>query len=167
MAEVTFKGDTVHTVGELPAVGQQAPDFELLGVDLAPLRLSDLRGKRVVLSIFPSIDTGVCAQSVRAFNQRAAESGADEIVCASMDLPFACKRFCAAEGIEQVRCGSAFRSPDFASAYGVRLEDGPLAGLLARAVLVIDGEGVVQHAQLVGEITEEPDYDAALGVLKD
>jgi thiol peroxidase len=138
MATVSFKGTPVHTAGELPKVGKPAPDFELVASDLSTVRLTDFRGQALVISIFPSIDTGVCAQSTRRFNERAGEGA--QVLCVSMDLPFAFKRFCAAEGIEHVRSGSAFRSKQFAERYGVRLEDGPLAGLLARAVLVVDAD---------------------------
>jgi len=164
MATTAFKGTTVTTVGELPAVGTQAPDFDLVGADLSPVTSADLRGRRVVLNIFPSIDTGVCAQSVRTFNEKAAGLEGTTVVCVSADLPFAAKRFCAAEGIENVTTGSTFRG-SFGANYGVTMVDGPLAGLLARSVVVVDADGKVVHTQLVDEITTEPDYDAALSAL--
>ena len=165
MAQITFKGDPVHTVGDVPASGSDAPDFELVKNDLSTITLGSLAGKRVVLNIFPSIDTGVCAKSVRTFNEKAAGLDNTEVVCVSLDLPFAQSRFCGAEGIEQVTTASAFRNASFGSAYGVTLTDGPLAGLFGRAVVVLDGDGKVLHSQLVGEITEEPDYDAAIAAL--
>jgi thiol peroxidase len=164
MANVTLRGNPFSTSGDLPAVGSSAPDFSLVARDLSEVSSETLAGKNVVLNIFPSVDTPTCAQSVRTFNERAADMDDTVVVCVSEDLPFAAGRFCGAEGIENVQTGSGFRS-DFAQAYGVRLEDGPLAGLMARAVVVIDGEGVVQHSQLVGEIADEPDYDAALDAL--
>lgn len=161
MATTLFKGTPVHTVGELPAVGAQAPAFTLTGRDLAPIGLADLAGRTVVLNIFPSLDTGVCAQSVRRFNEAAAGLADTTVLAVSADLPFAAGRFCSAEGIEQVVPGSVFRS-DFGTAYGVELADGPMQGLLARAVVVVDPEGTVVHTELVPDISSEPDYDAAL-----
>ena len=166
MAQIFFQDIPVNTAGELPAVGTQAPDFSLVGGDLKEIHLSDYRGKRVVLNIFPSIDTGVCAASVRRFNKDANELPDTVVLCVSEDLPFAAARFCAAEGLENVIPASAFRSPEFAKDYGVMMIDGPLKGLLARAVVVIDGSGKVIYRQLVEQITEEPDYAAALSVLK-
>lgn len=165
MAEVAFKGSPVHTGGELPPAGSEAPEFTLVKNDLSDVSASQLRGQRVVLNIFPSIDTGVCAASVRAFNEKAAGLDNTTVLCVSVDLPFAQGRFCAAEGIENVVPASAFRS-DFGSVYGVTIADGPLAGLLARAVVVIDETGKVLYTELVPEITQEPDYDAALAALK-
>ena len=164
MAETKFKGTTVNTVGDLPAEGAAAPDFTLTGSDLADVKLSDYAGRRVVLNIFPSIDTGVCATSVRKFNELASSLDNTTVVCASADLPFALGRFCAAEGIENVVVGSAFRT-DFGEAYGVTLLDSPLAGVLARSVVVIDEAGLVIHTELVPEITTEPDYEAAIAAL--
>lgn len=164
MADTLFKGTPVHTVGDLPAVGQTAPAFTLTGRDLSEVTLAEQAGRRVVLNIFPSIDTGVCATSVRRFNELAAGLENTTVVCASADLPFALGRFCGAEGIDDVVVGSTFRS-DFATAYGTKLVDGPLAGLNARAVVVIDTSGVVLYTELVPEITQEPDYDAALAAL--
>ncbi len=164
MAHVTLRGNPFSTSGELPAVGSSAPDFSLVGSDLSEIKAGSLSGKNVVLNIFPSIDTPTCATSVRTFNERAADRDDTVVLCVSEDLPFAARRFCGAEGIENVTTGSAFRST-FAADYGVRLEDGPLAGLTARSVVVLDAAGKVLHTQLVVEITDEPDYDAALAAL--
>lgn len=164
MAEITLGGSPVTTVGTLPAVGSAAPDFTLVGGDLSELSLSDYRGKRVVLNIFPSLDTGICATSVRTFNQRAAGLDNTVVVCVSADLPFAHERFCAAEGIDQVVTGSTFRST-FGQDYGVTMADGPLAGVLSRSVVVIDEAGSVIYTEQVPEIKTEPDYDAALAAL--
>jgi thiol peroxidase len=165
MAQVTLGGNPVHTVGELPAVGSVAPDFTLTSNGLTDLTLSDFAGKRLVLNIFPSIDTATCATSVRTFNTRAAEAPNTAIVCISADLPFAQRRFCGAEGIEYVQTASTFRHADFGDTYGVRLIDSAMSGLLARSVVVIDTDGMVIHSELVGEIAHEPNYDAALAVL--
>lgn len=162
---VYFQGAAVHTAGLMPAVGTMAPDFTAVGGDLAEVRLSDFKGRRVVLNIFPSLDTSVCATSVRKFNVRAAGLDNVQVLAVSMDLPFAQGRFCAAEGIANVRPLSLFRSADFVSRYGLVMADGPLAGLTARAVIVVDEDGKIIYGQLVSEITEEPDYDAALAVL--
>ena len=164
MARVTLRGNPFSTNGELPAVGAAAPSFSLVGRDLSEITNESLSGKKVVLNIFPSIDTPTCAQSVRTFNERAAELDNTVVLCVSEDLPFAAGRFCGAEGIENVATGSAFRS-GFAADYGVHLEEGPLAGLMARAVVVVDEDGRVTYTQLVDEIGDEPDYDAALDAL--
>lgn len=160
MATVTFSSDPVHTIGELPGVGSAAPAFELVGTDLSPVTSAELAGRTVLLNIFPSVDTGVCAASVRRFNQIAEELQDTTVVCVSRDLPFAQDRFCGAQGIENVTVASAFRS-DFGQDYGIELQDGPLAGLLARAVVVIDPQGTVTYTELVPEIGQEPDYDGA------
>lgn len=165
MAETALRGNPVHTNGELPEIGGEAPAFTLTGADLAPIDSSDLSGSRVVLNIFPSLDTSTCATSVRTFNERAAGLDNTAVICVSADLPFAAARFCGAEGIDNVRTGSTFRNPEFLDDYGVRMVDGPLAGLCARAVVVFDESGSVVHRQLVPEISQEPDYDAALGAL--
>lgn len=165
MATITLKGTPVTTVGDLPAVGTEAPDAVLTGVNLADGPLSQLRGKWVVLNIFPSIDTPTCAASVRQFNEAAGSLLGVAVVCVSADLPFAHKRFCGAEGVERVASMSTFRHAEFGERYGVTMLDGPLKGLLARAVVVIDASGVVRHAELVSEIADEPDYAAALAVL--
>ncbi len=165
MAQITLRGNPIHTSGDLPKPGAQAPAFALTKADLAEASAADFKGKRVVLNIFPSIDTPTCATSVRTFNKLAAGKGNTTVLCISADLPFAAKRFCAAEGLENVVPASTFRSPEFGAAYGLALVDGPLKGLLARAVVVLDGEGKVLHTQLVPEIAQEPDYDSALAVL--
>lgn len=164
MAEISFRGNPIHTSGELPAVGSPAPAFELTGSDLAAVTAGDFAGKKLVLNIFPSIDTGVCAQSVRTFNERAAGLDDTTVLNVSADLPFAQARFCGAEGIENVVSASTFRS-DFGSAYGVTMIDGPLAGLLSRAVVVVDADGKVAYTEQVPEIGQEPDYDGALAAL--
>lgn len=164
MATVTLGGNPVNTVGDLPAVGSSAPSFTLAGADLSDVTAASFGGKKVVLNIFPSIDTPTCASSVRTFNERVAGRDDAVVLCVSQDLPMAQARFCGAEGIENVTTGSAFRS-DFGEAYGVQLAEGKLAGLLARAVVVLDESGTVVHSQLVPEIAQEPDYDAALGAL--
>ncbi|OBK22312.1 thiol peroxidase [Mycobacterium asiaticum] len=164
MAQITLRGNAINTVGELPAVGSPAPAFTLTGGDLGPVSKDQFAGKAVLLNIFPSVDTPVCATSVRTFNERVAGTGA-AVVCVSKDLPFAQKRFCGAEGIENVNVASAFRD-SFGEDYGVTIADGPMAGLLARAVVVIGPDGNVAHTELVPEIAQEPDYDAALGALQ-
>ncbi|GAB47465.1 thiol peroxidase [Mobilicoccus pelagius] len=164
MATTALKGNPVQTSGDLPGVGGKAPGFTLTGTDLTDLTAADLEGRRVVLNIFPSIDTGVCAQSVRTFNERAADLEDTTVVCVSQDLPFALSRFCGAEGIENVTAASSFRG-DFGRRYGVQMVDGPFRGLLARAVVVLDTDGKVLHTELVPEIGQEPDYDAALASL--
>jgi thiol peroxidase len=160
MAQITLRGNPINTVGELPVVGAAAPDFTLTGTDLAPVSSEQFRGKSVLLNIFPSVDTPVCALSVRTFNERAAASGLS-VLCVSNDLPFAQKRFCGAEGIENVTTASAFRD-SFGQDYGITIADGPMAGLLGRAVVVIGADGNVAYAELVPEIATEPNYDAAL-----
>lgn len=164
MAIVTLKGTEIQTIGDLPQVGSFCPDFSLVKVDLSETRLADYKGKRLVLNIFPSVDTGVCAQSVRRFNEAAAELSNTLVLCVSADLPFAQARFCGAEGLSHVVMGSSFRG-NFGSDLGVSLTTGPLAELLSRAVLVLDATGKVIHAEQVPEITQEPNYDAALAVL--
>jgi len=159
MATVTFKGSEVKTSGSLPVVGAQAPDFKLVGAGLNEISLADFKGKRVVLNIFPSIDTGVCAASVRNFNKLAADDDNVVVVCVSKDLPFAASRFCGAEGLDKVITASDFRYNNFATDYGVLMTDGPLAGLMARSVVAIDENGKVVYNQLVPEIVEEPSYE--------
>lgn len=166
MQTVYFQGNPVEVYGTLPEVGSVASAFNLTDADLQPVDLARYAGKRIVLNIFPSLDTAVCAMSVRRFNQEAASLPDTAVVCVSMDLPFAAKRFCTAEGIDGLTVASAFRSPEFGKDYGVDIVDGPLKGLLARAVVVIDKDGKVIYRQLVDEITNEPDYAAALSVLK-
>ncbi|HHU11083.1 MAG TPA: thiol peroxidase [Intrasporangiaceae bacterium] len=162
MATTAFKGSPVTTTGELPAVGAAAPSFELTGTDLSVV--SRPEGRRVVLNIFPSVDTGVCAASVRKFNELAAGLENTSVICVSADLPFALGRFCGAEGIENVTAASTFRS-SFGEDYGMTMSDGPLRGLLARSVVVLDESGNVVHTEVVPEITTEPDYDAAVAAL--
>ena len=164
MASITFKNDPVSTVGELPATGAALPAFDLVGQDLGAVTSADLAGKRVVLNIFPSLDTGTCAMSVRRFNELAAGLENTVVVCVSKDLPFAQARFCGAEGIENVVVASAFRS-SFGEDYGVTMADGPLAGLLSRAVVVTDEAGKVVYTEQVSEVSEEPDYDGAQAAL--
>jgi len=165
MAKITLKGNPVNTSGNLPAKGNAAPGFTLVKSDLGPLSLSDLKGKKVILNIFPSLDTSVCAASVRKFNQLAAGKPNVTVLAISKDLPFAHGRFCTTEGITNVVTLSGFRDTSFGQAYGVDLIDGPLAGLYARSVVVVDEAGKVVYSQLVPEITIEPDYDAALASL--
>lgn len=163
MAQITLRGNAINTVGDLPAVGSSAPSFALTGDDLGTVSSDQFRGKAVVLNIFPSIDTPVCAASVRTFNERAAASGLN-VLCVSKDLPFAMKRFCGAEGIDNVKAASAFRD-SFGEDYGVTITDGPMAGLLARAIVVVGADGNVAYTELVPEIAQEPDYDAALAAV--
>ena len=164
MTTVTFSGNPVQLSGTLPAVGATAPAFTLTAADLSDKTLADFAGKRKILNIFPSIDTGVCQQSVRTFNQRASSLNNAVVLCISADLPFAQARFCGAEGLDNVVTLSSFRS-SFAQDYGVALADGALRGLTARAVVVLDEHDKVLYVGLVPEITQEPDYDAALAVL--
>ena len=166
MASITLKGNPINTCGVLPEVGAQAPDFQLTKDDLSDVSLKDFAGKRLVLNIFPSLDTPVCAASVRRFNDAASKVENTEILCVSLDLPFAHKRFCTTEGLESVTPATEMRQRGFGEAYGARIVDGPLAGLLSRAVVVIDESGKVTHTQQVPEIVEEPNYDAALQALK-
>lgn len=166
METVYFQGNPCHTYGNLPAVGEKAPCFTLVDQNLKEIRCNDFLGRKVVLNIFPSLDTDVCAASVRRFNQEAANIPDVAVICVSMDLPFAAKRFCTAEGIDNLVVASAFRSPLFAQKYGLQLVDGPLAGLLTRAVIIYDGDLKVIYKELVHEIATEPDYRAALSALK-
>ncbi|WP_043616439.1 thiol peroxidase [Nonomuraea candida] len=166
MSDVTFKGNPVTVAGTFPQPGDSAPAFRLVGGDLADHTLEEFGQKTKVLNIFPSVDTGVCAASVRRFNEIAAEHPDVAVLCISADLPFAQKRFCGAEGLENVTTLSLMRGREFLTDYGVAQESGPLSGLAARAVIVLDGANRVVHAQLVPEITTEPDYDAALSALK-
>ncbi len=161
MATVKFKGGDVHTNGQLPVVGSQAPDFTLVGSGLEEINLSTYKGKRIVLNIFPSVDTGTCAASVRKFNKWVSEKDNVVVICVSKDLPFAQSRFCGAEGLENVVTASDFRYNTFATDYGVLLTDGALKGLISRSVVAIDETGKVVYTELVSEITEEPKYDIA------
>lgn len=166
METVYFKGEPCHTYGTVPAAGIKAPCFTLVTPELREIGCEDYRGRRVVLNVFPSLDTPVCAMSVRRFNSEAAGLDNTVVLCVSMDLPFAAGRFCSAEGIKDVTPASAFRSPIFGQQYGLTLIDGPLAGLLARAVIILDENRNVIYRELVSEITSEPDYAAALSVLR-
>ena len=166
MATVTLKGNPINTNGELPAVGATAPDFKLVAADLKDLSLADFAGRKKLLNIVPSLDTAVCALSTRTFNAHAKAHPDTVILVISADLPFAQKRFCGNEGLENVVTLSMMRSRKFAKDYGVLLEDGPLAGLTARAVVVLDANNQVRHTELVPEIAQEPNYEAALAALK-
>jgi thiol peroxidase len=165
MAQVTLKGNPFHTTGELPRVGSQAPSFSLTRTDLSAASAADFKGQRLVLNIFPSIDTPTCATSVRKFNAQASQMPNTTVLCISADLPFAAGRFCSTEGLDKVVPASTFRSPEFGAAYGVTLTDGPLRGLMARSVVVLDAAGKVLYTELVPEIAQEPNYDAALKAL--
>lgn len=162
MASVTLRGKPIHTCGELPQQGAQAPDFRLTRADLTDVTLKDFAGKKKILNIVPSLDTSVCATSAKKFNERATQAPDTVILTVSRDLPFAQKRFCEAEKIERVITLSDLRDRSFGKAYGVEIVDGPLAGLLARAIVVLDASNRVVYTQLVPEIGEEPDYDQAL-----
>lgn len=162
MANTKFKGSEVNTAGILPKVGQKAPGFSLIKSDLSEIKLSDLSGKNIILNIFPSLDTSVCATSVRTFNKEASKLNNTVILAVSADLPFASGRFCTTEGIENVIPASVFRNPEFGKNYGVLMTDGPLEGLLARAVVIINPEGNISHIELVTEITQEPNYQTAI-----
>lgn len=161
MARITLKGNPVNTAGDLPAPGSKASDFSLVRSDFSSLSLSELKGKKVLLNIFPSLDTSVCAASVRKFNQIASEKPNVVVLAVSKDLPFAHSRFCSTEGIKNIITLSGFRDTEFGKAYGVEMTDGTLKGLYARSVVIIDENGIVIYNQLVPEIGQEPDYDAA------
>ena len=165
MAKITLKGNECSTSGELPAVGSKLPAFSLVGEGLNELTNGDFEGKYVVFNIFPSIDTPVCATSVKTFNEKVASLDNAKVACVSMDLPFAFKRFCGAEGIEGVVIASDFRGRKFGQDFGCQIVDGPLAGLYARAIVVANPEGEIVHTELVGEIADEPNYEAALAKL--
>jgi len=165
MATVTLQGNNIHTSGNLPKVGDQAPDFTLVKTDLSTATLADYKGKAVVLNIFPSIDTGTCAQSVRQFNKELNEIKDIVVLCISRDLPFAQARFCGAEGLENVINLSDFRNNSFGKSYGLDFIDGPLQGLHSRAIVVIDENGIITHTEQVPEIVDEPNYKAAFEAL--
>lgn len=167
MASITLKGNNILTIGELPKVGTQAPDFKLIKTDLSESTLSDYKGSKVILNIFPSVDTGTCAASVRQFNQEAAELDNTKVLCISRDLPFAQGRFCGAEGIENVINLSDFATGDFGKNYGLQISNGPLAHLHSRAVIVLNETGKVVYTEQVPEIVDEPNYKAALEALLD
>ena len=162
MTKITLKGNTINTSGELPNVGSQAKDFKLIATDLSTKTLNDFKGKNLVLNIFPSVDTGTCAASVRNFNKAAANLNNTSVLCISRDLPFAQNRFCGAEGIENVVMLSDFNTGQFGKDYGLNIVDGPLTGLHSRSVLVINTEGKVIYTEQIAETTEEPNYDLAL-----
>jgi len=166
MASITLKGNAINSLGELPAVGTKAPDFSLIKTDLSTANLSDYKGTKVVLNIFPSIDTGTCAASVRQFNKEAAELTNTKVLCISRDLPFAQARFCGAEGIENVVNLSDFGTGAFGKDYGLEITNGPLANLHSRAIVVLDETGTVVYNEQVPEIVDEPNYKAALDALK-
>lgn len=166
MADITLKGNPVKTSGNLPGKGTTAPDFSITKTDLSETSLSDYSGKRVVLNIFPSLDTSTCAASVRQFNAKAQSLENTVVLCISHDLPFAQKRFCGAEGLDHVIPCSVFRSPSFGKDYGINITTGTLSGLLARAVVIMDENRKVIYTELVPEITREPDYDSAIKALK-
>jgi len=162
MATITLEGNEIHTVGELPAIGSNAALFTLTNAELNEISFSDYAGKKVILNIFPSIDTGVCAESTRRFNTAANSLDNTVVLCISADLPFALSRFCGAENLSNVITLSTFRNPEFGDNYGVRIADGPIAGLMSRAVVIVDENGNVVYTEQVPEIVQEPDYDAAL-----
>lgn len=165
MAQIQFKGEPINTCGDLPAVGTQAADFSLTKTDLAEITLEDLKGQRIVLNVFPSIDTPVCATSVRQFNAAAGKLENCVVLCVSMDLPFAHARFCGAEGLDDVVSVSDFRSGAFGDTYGLKICEGPLRGLFSRAVIIVDETGKVIYTEQVPEIAQEPNYEAALAAL--
>lgn len=163
---VTAEGKKLSVSGSFPLPGQQAPEFTLCAADLSDLTLSSLKGKKVVLNIFPSVDTPTCAMSVRTFNKMAADIDNTVVVCISADLPFAASRFCAAEGLENVITASFFRAPEFTQDYGVNINIGPLKGLAARAVIILNEDSQVTYSELVAEIKDEPNYEAAMTALR-
>jgi thiol peroxidase len=165
MAQITLQGNAINTVGKLPEVGSKAPDFKLVANDLSEKTLADYAGKKVILNIFPSLDTPTCAASVRRFNAEASKLDNTVVLCISKDLPFAQARFCGAEGLEDVHTLSSFRGNDFSNAYGTLIVDGPLAGLESRAVVVVDENGNVTYTQQVPEIVDEPNYDEVLAAI--
>lgn len=166
MATIKLKGNPVQTKGNLPSTGSQAPDFKLTGSDLSTISLTKFKGQKVVLNIFPSLDTSTCAASVRQFNKEAASLSNVTVLCISKDLPFAHSRFCTAEGIDKVVTLSEFKDNNFSSAYGVLITDGPLEGLMSRAVVTLDAYGKVLYTEQVPEITQEPDYEKALASIR-
>lgn len=165
MAKILLKGEQIETIGELPAVKSMAPDFTLTKTDLSDVSLADFKGKRIILNIFPSIDTNVCAASARRFNEELNKLKNTVVLCISADLPFAHNRFCEAEGLKNITPLSVFRAPRFGKDYGVTIKTGPIAGLLSRAIVIIDEKGKVIYTEQVPEITQEPDYAAALKAL--
>ena len=165
MATVTLKGNTIHTLGALPKVGEQAPNFRLAKTDLSNATLEDYKGQKLILNIFHSLDTGTCAASVREFNKAATSLDNTKVLCISKDLPFAMARFCVAEGIENVEMLSDFRDGSFGRDYNLLFVEGPIEGLLSRSIIVLDENGIVTYSEQVAEVVEEPNYDAALAAL--
>ncbi len=165
MASITLGGKAIQTSGSLPSVGTNAPEFEMIKTDLSVAKLSDYKGIRLVLNIFPSIDTGTCAASVRKFNESASKLNNTKVLCISRDLPFAQKRFCGAEGLENVENLSDFKTGSFGKNYGLEILDSVLSGLHSRVVIVLDEKGVVKYTEQIGEIADEPNYEAALASL--
>ena len=166
MSQITSKGNPINTIGNLPKLKEKAPDFKLTKTDLSDVSLKDFAGKKLILNIFPSLDTPVCASSVRRFNKEASNLENTAVLCISKDLPFAHGRFCTVEGIENVVSLSELRDDEFSKKYGVKIVDGPMAGLMARAIVIINENGVVEYTQLVPEIVEEPNYEKALNFVK-
>ena len=166
MATVKLKGNSINTSGELPKKGEKAQDFKLTATDLSTKTLNDFKGQNIVLNIFPSVDTGTCATSVRNFNKKASELKNTKVLCISHDLPFAFSRFCGAEGLENVICLSDFKNGSFGKTYGLDFVDGPLEGLHSRCIVVIDKDGKVVYTEQVPEIVDEPNYEAAINSLK-
>lgn len=162
MTKITFQNESVNITGLFPEIGTLAPNFTLCGSDLCDIQLNELQGKKVILSIFPSVDTPICALGVKKFNDLAAGLDNTVILCVSADLPFAINRFCSSKNLDKVRGGSFFRAPKFLEMYGVKIAEGPLEGLAARAIIVLDESGLVVYSELVSEITDEPNYDAAI-----
>ncbi len=165
MAEITLGGNPIHTLGELPAVGTKAPDFSLTANDLSVKRLTDFSGKKVILNIFPSLDTSTCATSVRTFNEKASSLDNIVVICVSRDLPFAQSRFCGTEGLKNVITLSDFANGSFGKDYALEIIDGPMAYLHSRAIVVIDENGTISYTEQVGEIADEPNYEAAISSL--
>ena len=166
MATITLRGNEIHTNGNLPDVGADAPLFTLTGADLSPIAISNFKGKKVVLNISPSLDTGVCAMAAAKFNAMASEGLGATVICITKDLPFAAKRFCETEGLNEVVTASDYKNSDFANAYGTLITDGPMAGLHSRAIVVVNENGEVVHTEQVSETVDEPNYEEALGALK-
>lgn len=165
MAKITLKGNPINTIGNLPKLGEDAPDFSLVKVDLSSVTIADFKGNKLILNIFPSVDTGTCAVSVRNFNEQAASLENTKVLCISRDLPFAQSRFCGAEGIENVIMLSDFRTGDFGKKYGLEIVNGPLEGLNSRCIVVVDENGKVVYTEQVSETIDEPNYEAALNSL--
>ncbi|WP_179019750.1 thiol peroxidase [Winogradskyella forsetii] len=166
MAHITLGGDPIETIGSLPSAGNKAPNFKLTATDLSSKSMSDYEGNRLILNIFPSIDTGTCATSVRTFNEKAAQLDNTKVLCISKDLPFALNRFCGAEGLDNVESLSDFKTGNFGRDYGLTFKTGPLETLLSRCIVVIDKDGTILHTEQVQEIKDEPNYKAALEALK-